>query len=587
MAGGPGPHFRSLTKGGLKSNNGLAQSRSLCKEANPARAESVASVTDDRVNDGTTAVAAANARIGARYDEMPYVSQPRRRNHPARIAMIAQLLGLTPPRPMRASVLEIGCGSGGSIIPLAAEYPDARFVGIDVSEAHITSGLARIDRLGLANIELIRGDLVDFSPGQKKFDYVLCHGVYSWTPIEVRPIIQSLIAASLAPEGIAYVSYNVLPGWRLKQALRDVLRTSVLHLPDLASKVAGARAVLALLRGWRGEKDVYGSNLRLLAGRLDTLPDFYLAHEYLEENNEPQTFTEFVKEAEQAGLAYLGDLDLWMTLPENFDPEVRRLLNETCGGALMPTEQMIDVLLGREFRRSLLVHEAVAPRVSRELDSSRIEDLNFLGRLVLDEASSSDAWTFLGRDNRKLSVSAPWARVALETMSRAYPATVTLDDLVKASNVEGWESAQEVRGRIAHLLFTALTSGLIDARVDPVCVASTIEARPCAPRHCRIDALAGESAVATLAHDPYFVNDSERFLLPLLDGTRDRDALVSALLEQVVAGAVQFSKDGVAEGELAAIAGQEIDRALEALRAAGLLAAPVAADKPRSPNRDK
>jgi SAM-dependent methyltransferase len=236
-----------------------------------------ASVTDDRVNDGATA--AANARIGARYDEMPYVSQPRRRNHPARIAMIAQLLGLTPPRPMRARVLEIGCGSGGSIIPLAAEYPDARFVGIDVSQAHITSGLARIDRLGLANIELIRGDLVEFSPGQKKFDYVLCHGVYSWTPIEVRALIQSLIAASLAPEGIAYVSYNVLPGWRLKQALRDVLRTSVLHLPDLASKVAGARAVLALLRGWKGEKDVYGSNLRLLAAGLDTMPDFYLAHE--------------------------------------------------------------------------------------------------------------------------------------------------------------------------------------------------------------------------------------------------------------------------------------------------------------------
>jgi methyltransferase-like protein/SAM-dependent methyltransferase len=546
-------------------------------------------VTDDRVNDGAaTAVAAANARIGARYDELPYVSQPRRRNHPARIAMIAQLLGLTPPPPMTARVLEIGCGSGGSIIALAAEYPDARFVGIDVSQAHITSGLARIDRLGLANIELIRGDLVDFSPGQEKFDYVLCHGVYSWTPIEVRPIIQSLIAASLAPEGIAYVSYNVLPGWRLKQALRDVLRTSVLHLPDLASRVVGARAVLALLRGWKGEKDVYGSNLRLLAGRLDTMPDYYLAHEYLEEHNEPQTFTEFIKEAEQAGLSYLGDLDLWMTLPESFDPEVRRLLNETCGGSLMPTEQMIDVLLGREFRRSLLVHEAVAPRVSRELDSSRIEGLNFLGRLVLDEASPSpNVWTFLGREDRKLSVSAPWARVTLEAISRAYPATVTLDDLVKVSNVEGPESAQEVRGRIGHLLFMALTSGLIDARVDPVCVASTIQARPCAPRHCRIDALAGESAVATLAHDPYFVSDSERFLLPLLDGTRDRDALVSALLEQVAAGAVQFSKDGVAEGELAAIAGQEIDHALEALRAAGLLAAPVATDEPRSASRDK
>ena len=489
--------------------------------------------------------------------------------------MIARLLGLAPPPPMSARVLEIGCGSGGSLIPIAAEYSDARFVGIDVSQAHITSGLARIDRLGLANIELIRVDLVDFSPGQKKFDYVLCHGVYSWTPIGVRAIIQRLIAASLAPEGIAYVSYNVLPGWRLKQALRDVLRTSVLHLPDLASKVAGARAVLALLRGWKGEKDVYGSNLRLLAARLDAQPDFYLAHEYLEDNNEPQTFGEFVEEAARAGLAYLGDLDLWMTLPENFEPEVRRLLNEICGGALMPTEQMIDVLLGREFRRSLLVHEAVAPRVSRELDSSRVEDLNFLGRLVLDESSSSpNMWTFLGRDKRKLSVSTPWARAALEALSRAYPATVTLDELVETCTVSAPESAREARGMIAHLLLMTLTGGVIDARVDPIRAASTIEARPCAPRHCRIDALAGENVVPTLTHESYSLNDSERVLLPLMDGSRDRDALVSALLESVAAGGLQFSRNGVAvaeQGELAEIARQEVERALGAFQRAGLL----------------
>jgi methyltransferase-like protein/trans-aconitate methyltransferase len=533
-----------------------------------------ASVTDDHIDGGATSAAMANARIAARYDEMPYHSQPHARCHPARIAMIARLLGLTPPPPMSARVLEIGCASGGNIIPLAAQYPEAQFIGLDLSLTHIASGLQRINRIGLVNIELIHGDLINFSAGPGKFDYILCHGVYSWTPIEVRAAIQSLIAANLAPEGIAYVSYNVLPGWRRKQALRDVLRSSVSHLPDLASKVAGARAVLALLHGWKGEKDLYAASLCRAAAGLARMPDFYLAHEYLEENNEPQTFGEFVAEAARAGLAYLGDLDLQMTLPENFDPEVRRLLNEACGGVLLPTEQMIDVLLGREFRRSLLVHEAVAPRVSRELDPSRVEELNFLGRMVLDKASPSpNVWTFLGRDNRKLSVGTPSARVALEALSRAYPATVTLDDLVQACNVRGSEGLQEVRGMVGHLLFMTLTAGMIDARVNPIRAASTIEARPCAPRHCRIDALAGESAVATLTHESYFLNDSERFLLPLMDGTRDRDALVSVLLERAVTGALQFSRDGVpvAEGELAEVARQEVDRALGSLQSAALL----------------
>ena len=127
---------------------------------------------------------------------------------------------------------------------------------------------------------------------------------------------------------------------------------------------------------------------------------------------------------------------------------------------------------------------------------------------------------------------------------------------------------------IAHLLFMTLTGGVIDARVDPIRAASTIEARPCAPRHCRIDALAGENVVATLTHEPYFLNDSERFLLPLIDGTRDRDALVSALLERVAAGGLQFSRNGVPvaeQGELAEIARQEVERTLGALQRAGLL----------------
>ena len=264
-----------------------------------------------------------------------------------------------------------------------------------------------------------------------------------------------------------------------------------------------------------------------------------------------------------------------MTLPENFDPEFRRLLNEACGGALLPTEQMIDVLLGREFRRSLLVHEAIAPSVSRVLDRSRIEGLNFIGRMAQEEtAGEAGARTFLGPDNQRLSVSAPAARRAIEALSRAYPASRTLEELVQASDGSDPGSPQERRGQIVYLLFLTLTGGMIDARVDPIRAASTIEALPRAPRFCRIDALAGESAVATLTHDPYFLSDGERRLLQLMDGTRDRDALVGALLERVSAGEPQFSHGGApiaGQGELDRWARQEVDRALAAFQRAGLL----------------
>jgi SAM-dependent methyltransferase len=142
----------------------------------------------------------ANARIAARYDEVPYKSFPRSRSHPARIAMIAQLLGLEPAPPAEANLLEIGCVSGGHIIPLAVQYPPARFLGLDLSPAQIAQGKARIERLGLANIELVLGVIADFAPHAGKFDYILCHGVYSWVPA-VREAILSVIAANLSPAG--------------------------------------------------------------------------------------------------------------------------------------------------------------------------------------------------------------------------------------------------------------------------------------------------------------------------------------------------------------------------------------------------
>jgi SAM-dependent methyltransferase len=62
-------------------------------------------------------------------------------------------------------------------------------------------------RLGATNVHLDVGDIAALRDlGQ--FDYVICHGVYSWVPAHVRERILSLCAEVLAPEGLAYISYN-------------------------------------------------------------------------------------------------------------------------------------------------------------------------------------------------------------------------------------------------------------------------------------------------------------------------------------------------------------------------------------------
>ena len=74
------------------------------------------------------------------YDEVPYHSFPFAESHPARLATVARLFTLAPPDPRTARVLELGCSSGGNLLPMAELYPEARFLGIDLSERQIAGG---------------------------------------------------------------------------------------------------------------------------------------------------------------------------------------------------------------------------------------------------------------------------------------------------------------------------------------------------------------------------------------------------------------------------------------------------------------
>jgi methyltransferase-like protein/cyclopropane fatty-acyl-phospholipid synthase-like methyltransferase len=515
---------------------------------------------------------AANSKLAARYDQVPYVSFPHGRSHPARIAMVAQMLGVAATSPDSARVLEIGCASGGHIIPLAVQYPHARFVGLDLSPVQIESGRARIQRLGLANIELVCGDLAEWAPDGAGFDYVLCHGVYSWVPTPVRQVILRQIAKHLSANGIAYVSYNTLPGWRLKQVFRDALISQTRDLPDVNAQIARAKVLIEAWKGWNSSGAPHARLLRFWADKASSMPDDYLAHEFLEEANEPQTFTDFVDDASRASLGYLGDLDLWMSLPENFDAETRRMLELTADNLLVPTEQMIDVLTGREFRRTLLVHEEIASRISRQLDRGRIQGLHFAGDYKMAEPASTPPWTFTAPNGRTLSTNIVSVRAAFEALSAAYPASMSLGELADLTNPETADGSG--RAEIVDALFAALAGGLIDARTDPLRAASEVTTLPRAPTHCRIDALGGESVTATLRHEPFLIDVVGRILLPLLDGTRDKQALAQALIDAVKAGELRLDREGVHvthESDIADSARDNVNRALATLQRAGML----------------
>ena len=78
------------------------------------------------------------------YDRMPYPSGSHHHSHPGHVAAIAILNGIDPPPIATARVLELGCSDGGNLIPMAVEYPNATFIGVDLSPRQIEAGQRRM-----------------------------------------------------------------------------------------------------------------------------------------------------------------------------------------------------------------------------------------------------------------------------------------------------------------------------------------------------------------------------------------------------------------------------------------------------------
>src|SRR6185503_15199522 len=85
--------------------------------------------------------------------------------------------------------------------------------------------------------------------------------------------------------------------------------------------------------------------------------DHHLFHEQLETFNQPLYFADFARRAAAHGLQYVSEAK---PSPET---DATRRTREVLGADADPieTEQYLDFILGRTFRRSLLCHAGVHP----------------------------------------------------------------------------------------------------------------------------------------------------------------------------------------------------------------------------------
>ena len=135
---------------------------------------------------------------------------------------------------------------------------------------------------------------MEFDAAAGAFDYIICHGVYSWVPPAVQEKILAICTAHLAPAGIAYVSYNTYPGWHIRGMIRDMLGYHLPRLRDPRERIREARSFVDMVAAAVTSIDsVCGKLLEGEAERLRQSPDTYLFHEHLERENHPVYFHEF------------------------------------------------------------------------------------------------------------------------------------------------------------------------------------------------------------------------------------------------------------------------------------------------------
>ena len=112
--------------------------------------------------------------------------------------------------------------------------------------------------------------------------------------------------------------------------------------------------------------------LRIWGERLAAMPDYYLAHEYLEEVNAPTTIRDFTAAAAGHRLGYLSDCDISTMMADNYGVEVADYIQSRTQGHLVQSEQYLDILSGRSFRQSLLIAEERLAEVDRNIAPERL-----------------------------------------------------------------------------------------------------------------------------------------------------------------------------------------------------------------------
>ncbi len=496
--------------------------------------------------------------VEAEYDNVPYQSFSFSHTHPTHLFTLAKLFGLDPIPLEKARVLELGCASGGNLIPMAVHYPTANYLGIDLSAKQIDMGLNTIADLELKNITLRHQSISDFSKKDGTFDYIICHGVFSWVDKDVQKKILAICQENLSPQGIAYVSYNTYPGWNMVNSVRDMMHWHTKNIQDPTTKAQQARVLLKFITdGLQEDHSAYAQFLKSEINLLANQPDSYLLHDHLSYFNQPIYFHQFMEAANTHKLSYLSDAFLATMFTDNLPPALSKELNKI--NNIIIIGQYMDFIRNQRFRCTLLCHDNQT--VNRALKTHDIENyyLQFVGKpndpLFNEQTIKEGKEASFSNGAVTLNVKNKISQMAMLILLENKFKPIHYNDLcqkmlARVPELKDIETAKKYLNDDLNLM-RSVFAGLITISSYLPDYAPDLMPKPIACPLARYQAKQ-QNYVTNRRHEPVMIDIVSKSLLPHMDGSKsieDLENIIEKLIQTDVLRALTQDKQPITDAK--------------------------------------
>lgn len=458
------------------------------------------------------------------YETNLYPTKAQPQLHVDNLYTAAYLRGFDPIPIGSASVLEVGCGTGLNLLPMAQTLPNAEFVGVDYAVRPIQMAKSLAERMGLRNIRFHTADIRDLADDFGSFDYIIVHGFYSWVPQEAREALWRVARGSLTPRGIMQVSYNCLPGWLQNQWLRDFCLEHMKRFADHETQLREAWRLIETLASMKEADNPFA----LIAAQTVEKGFATAIHDELAGINQPFYLHQVVDTAASFGFQYLSDAVQKYVPGMQHLPAGEQILADLAGDDHVLREQYRDFLSMRTFRQSLFTPAAnvMTPESYRErLLHCRVTSALRAGAADADGNRIYDSpLTLLGfhSDN-------PHLAGLFEKIAAAHPVSVPLgavtDTILEASPdtpptmiEEFWELVEDLS-----------RNGVLQTSSWDLPIPGTLPARPAMAGIARWEALIGLPLTSLLHRSQAFPDPLHRTLAAVTDGTRSVPEICTTL----------------------------------------------------------